>query len=281
MSPLRRLAAAAIGAALLGVFLPAAHAAAPSEHGYWWRLQKSSGPRLPPPKFVPPDGLWVATDSSGQLAVSALRYRAPVDEEIRTLVLNVSQNTGTGALLLACPASGNWQPAEAGAWSAQPAYSCDVGVKGVVSADQKTWSFDVRGLGRSGTLNVVILQPPDVKSHFSIAFLPPGPSSIVTQRFPGSPSPPASSPRPPDQSSPGSSQPAPGASVLSEKTTPPTSAATNVEPVPSDGSPSPEASFEAAAPIELPPYRSPWIMAIAGLLPLAVLGGLMRAHWYD
>jgi hypothetical protein len=132
----------------------------------------------------------VASDASGQMAVSAVRYRAPSGVEIRSLVLRVARSSGQGAVVLACPAGARWEPAEAGAWSARPKTSCDVAfVKGVASDDGSAWSFDVRGLARSGTLDVVILPPPEVRDTFSISFDEPNSSSIITQRLPGSPSP--------------------------------------------------------------------------------------------
>jgi hypothetical protein len=265
----RRLVVAAIGAALFAlVAVPPAWPAAPNAHGYWWRLQTGTGPALPPPPIVPDGGVWVASDASGQLAMSALRYKASAGDEIRALVLTVARSNGGGAVLLACSAKSSWQPAEAGAWSARPATSCDVAfVKGVEAADGNSWRFDIRGLARSGTLDVVILPPPDVNATFSIAFEKPSASSIITQRFPGSPSPstsgsPSLRPRTSDS-------PRPGTSVLGEKTTQPE--VTPSEPVPSASSPS------GIIPRALAPLgragRAVWPVALAVALLLGVFAG--------
>ncbi|TMK21300.1 MAG: hypothetical protein E6G68_03590 [Actinobacteria bacterium] len=286
MTPLRRVAVAVVGSVLL--VLPAVHAraASPSATGYWWRLQKGSGSPLPPPPFVPNGGLWAATDPNGQMAISAMRYRAASGEAIRTVVLDVAQSSGRGALLLACPARSAWRPVQAGAWSEKPTPACNVAfVNGVVSGDGKTWSFDVRGLARTGTLDIVILPPADASSTFSIAFDAPDRNSIVTERFPGSPSP-SASPSPSNRRSPSpagspSSRhgPSPITTVLAEKTTPPATTS-GTTPEPTAGSPSPDETTLASPPIDLPPYRSPWVMTVALALPLAVLAGIFRARWY-
>jgi len=273
----RRLAVAAIGAALFAlVAMPPAWPAAPTAHGYWWRLQTGTGPALPPPPIVPEGGVWVASDASGnssndgsgQLAISALRYRASRGDEIRALVLTVARSSGQGAVLLACPARSSWKPAEAGAWSARPDTSCDIAfVKGVEAADRNSWRFDIRGLARSGTLDVVILPPPDVKTTFSIAFEKPDASSIVTQRFPGSPSP--STSNSPSAIPPGGGTPRPGTSVLSDKTTPP--AISPSVPAPGSGSPS---GFipRALAPLTKA-GRAVWPVGLAVVLAVGVLAG--------
>jgi hypothetical protein len=268
MVALRRLVVAATGAALfVSLAGPAASAAAPSSYGYWWRLQTGNGPPLPPPPIVPPGGVWVAADPadpSGQQAVSALRYKASSGDEIRGLVLTVARSSGQGAVLLACPARTSWKPVEAGAWNTRPQSACDVAfVKGVESGG--AWSFDVRGLARTGTLDIVILPPPDVKTTFSIAFDKPGAASIQTRRSPSTPSSPGSSSSP--SSSPTSLAPT---RVLGEKTTPPASIPS--EPSPSSGSPSGSFLPRALAPLERA-GRAVWPVVVAVALVLAVFSG--------
>jgi hypothetical protein len=265
----RGLAGAAILAALLASFpFGAASAATPSAHGYWWRLQTGSGPTLPPPAIVPSGGLWAAQDASGQQAVSAVRYRAPSGVQIRRLTLAVWQSSGSGAVLLACPASTTWSPAEAGAWASRPGTSCDVAfVKGVASSDGSSWSFDVRGLARSGTLNVVIMPPPDLSATFSISFQPPGSSSVETERLPGSPSPSTSSSASQSPGARGSGTPP--TRVLPESTKRPESQGPLVVP---PGSPSSAPTVEAQAPVLPARPRAGWLIAIAAGLALVVLG---------
>jgi hypothetical protein len=269
----RRLAGAAVLAALLALQawpVPLAAAATPDAQGYWWRLQTGAGPRLPAPPFVPAGGLWVANDNSGQQAISALRYRAPAGMEIRRLDLTVAQSSGQGALMLACSARDPWKAEEAGAWSARPATRCDVAfVRGVLS--RGVWSFDVRGLGRSGSLDVVILPPPGLQETFSISFQRPDASTVVTQQLPGSPSPSTSA-----DGSPAPRGPRASPSVLGTKTTPPGSpSASQPLPQPSPGSPS--SSAGASPPLASGPPGDPAAsrsapIGIAIALAVAVLG---------
>ena len=271
----RRLAGAAVLAALFALLASGASpvfAATPDAHGYWWNLQPSSGPTLPPPAVVPPNGLWVSSDSSGPRALSAVRYKAPTGVQIRTLVLQVYRSDGQqGGVIFACGASSGWKPAEAGQWNAAPTPSCDVAaVKGVPSADLTTWSFDVRGFTRTGTLNVVILPPADLHVAFSVSFLPPGPASVVTQTLPGSPSP--SSPSSPDEGPGAGRVPSSPAQVLSEKTLPPGSPSSIVQP----SVDSPSSSASAAGPLasgpEGPPTSRPlWVFGLAAALVVGVL----------
>jgi hypothetical protein len=270
IAAMRAAALCGVMFALLGA--PAASAAAPTARGYWWRLQTGSGPHLPPPPVVPAGGIWVAGDPSGQQSISAVRYTAPKSAEVRDLVLTVSRSSGSGAVLLACPSRSAWKPAEAGSWSARPQYACGVAfVKGVESADKGSWRFDVRGLARSGTLDVAILSPPDLNATFSIAFEQPGSSSIVTQPFPGSPSPSPSAP----------ASPAPSSTPLGRRVTPITSvlAETTKRPAsPRAGSqPSPDAPSSSAWPRAIGPVahagRAVWPVSVAALLVVAVLAG--------
>lgn len=273
----RRLSGAAVLAAFLVALAVPASAATPNAHGYWWRLQKS-GPALPKPPVVPSDGLWVASDASGQLAVSAVRYRAPSGVEIRSLVLRVARSSGQGAVVLACPAGARWQPAEAGAWSERPKTSCDVAfVKGVGSADGSSWSFDVRGLARSGTLDVVILPPPDVRDTFSISFEQPSSSSIVTQRLPGSPSPSSSASA---EESPHAARVTQPTRVLGAQTTPPVAPLPSASPQGYSPMPPPVSAptgLLAGGDLEDTSGRGTVIGVAAGLAILALAGLAGRA----
>ena len=284
MTPLRRLAVAVVGAALAVMPALPARAASPSAHGYWWRLQSASKP-LPNPPFVPSGGLWVATDLRGQMAVSALRYRAPAGQQIARVTLHVAQSNGNSPVLLACPAKSSWTPAEGGAWANRPAPGCDAAfVSGKASSDGSSWSFDVRGLARSGTLDIVILTPADANANYSVAFDAPDRNSIVTEPVPGSPTPsstPSSKPSPTTAPTRGSGKPTPITTVLAEKTATP-AAPSNTTPLPTSAPPpSPGQTTLAFPPVDLPPYRSPALMAVALVLPIGVLGGILRFRWFS
>jgi hypothetical protein len=270
----RGLAGAAVLAALLAVPVSSVSAATPSAHGYWWRLQTGTGPALPKPPTVPPGGMWVSSNASGQQALSAVRYRAPSGVEIRRLVLRVADSSGQGAVVLACPAGAGWKPAEAGAWSARPTTSCDVAfVNGVRSPDGALWSFDVRGLARSGTLDVVILPPPDARSVFSISFAAPDSSSIVTQRLPGSPTPSTTSSA---EESPHAGRVTPPTRVLASETTPPAGSQLSSLPPLVTTSPSATApsGLQAAPRIEPAYPRRGTVIGIAAALAVMALLGL-------
>ena len=284
MTPLRRLAVAVVGAALVVIPAGPVRAASPSALGYWWRLQSASKP-LPPPPFVPQGGLWVSTDIRGQMSVSALRYKAPAGQQIAQVSLHVAQTSGNSPVVLACPAKSTWTPVEAGAWSKRPTPGCDSAfVSGKASSDGSSWSFDVRGLARSGTLDIVLLPPADASTTYSVAFDPPSRSSIVTEPVPGSPTPstsPSTRPSPSPSPSRRSGKPTPITTVLAEKTAKPVAPATNSPQATSIPAPTPGQTTLAFPPETLPPYRSPLLMAIALFLPIGVLGGILRYRWFS
>jgi hypothetical protein len=276
MRPRRRLTGAAVLAALLGLLLapmPSAQAAVPSEHAYWWRLQTGNGPALRPPPFVPDGGLWVSNDAIGQQAISAVRYTAPRGTEIRRLDLRVAQSTGSGALMLACAARDDWDSVQAGRWNTRPATRCDVAfVRGTASGG--VWSFDVRGLGRSGTLDVVILPPPGLNESFSVAFQRPDASTVVTEQLPGSPSPTTSATNGGGGTTSPTGRPRATPSVLGTQTTQPGSPTVS-QPVPSFGSPSGSVDGGPRALAPSPEGRRPgrgWLYGVAAVLAMSVLG---------
>ena len=193
MSPRRRaptapLVGRALGtAALLALAAvtvlpePAARAVQGIQSGSWWRSQPDGAP-LPPPPQVPDGGLWVASDAGGPSAMSALRLELGGGESAPTLRLRVHSNQSTGPPpVVACPATGPWQPATAGAWSSRPPSDCGRGkVAGVLSGDGATMTFDLAALSASGGVDVVFQPPPQEPAAT------PQPSPA-----PGVPSPPA------------------------------------------------------------------------------------------
>jgi hypothetical protein len=222
------------------------------------------GPKLPHPNNVPDRGLWVSTDSNGANAISAIKYTAPPRTEIRTLILTVFQSSGTGAIIEACPTASPWKQAEAGVWSQRPTPRCgSASVNGVRSPDGSKWTFDVRGLGRTGSLNIVLLPPGDASTNFSVSFQAPSSSSIVTHALAGSPSP-SSSPPPPKKGGGGGFTPFPTPSLSGFPTVAP-----SPSPFPTSyvfGSPTPDESpYILAGPV--PPSGSgPRGAGWAGLL---------------
>jgi hypothetical protein len=136
------------------------------ELGYWWQGQPDGAP-LPAPPNVPAGGLWVSGTETSPIAVSAVRFRVPDTETTPVLTLginsqnpprDVSQPTNAGvAVVLACPATGPWAPAAAGAWSAAPQRNCGSAIHGQNSADGKTIVFDLGPAVVNGTVDVVFV----------------------------------------------------------------------------------------------------------------------------
>jgi hypothetical protein len=118
--------------------------------------------------------------------MSALRFVAPSDESVTTLVLRVADSQGSDASLRACPTVGDWQPVETGAWDARPDGDCDRAASGRASADGETWSFDVSSLMRGAALDIVLLPG---SGTFSLAFDKPGPGAIGTKKKASRPEP--------------------------------------------------------------------------------------------
>lgn len=168
-------APAALVAAALVVALghgSGAGAEAPSEHGYWWRLQSGVGPHLTPPG-VPEGGLWVTDDPSGDQAVSALRFQPPAGTHPVALRLDVAEVTGTPTVV-ACPSASAWEPADAGSWEERPDASCDaVLVTAELSDDGTVLTVPLPAFG-DGPLDIVLVPDSTVSGYFSISFQPPG-----------------------------------------------------------------------------------------------------------
>ena len=180
----RLLGAAAIVAALLVGLARPADAIPPSNAGWWWIVQSGAAP-VPAPPTVPGGGLMVGGTSSGPNAVAALRFELEADQGSPVLTLAVAENgdiNGTEAVVLACPATSAWASTYAGPSAARPASSCAKSVKGVLSADAKTWTFNLTPLQVGNVVNVV-LQPGD-GSTFNLTFNPPTTTTLATSPKP-------------------------------------------------------------------------------------------------
>jgi len=136
------------------------------ESGYWWQGQPDGAP-LPPPPNVPANGLWVSGTQPNQVAIAAVRFQVPPDEAAPVLTAKVNSafppaqassaaNAGP-IVVLACPATPGWSPAQAGAWSARPQFNCAGAVNGTLSADGTALSFDLGGVVVDGQVNVALV----------------------------------------------------------------------------------------------------------------------------
>src|SRR5439155_16862374 len=80
-------------------------------------------------------------------------------------------------VVMACPATPGWKPAQAGAWSARVQYNCTGAAHGTANADGTAISFDLGGVVSDGTVDVALVP------GTGAAALPPNP-------VPGPPAPP-------------------------------------------------------------------------------------------
>jgi hypothetical protein len=153
--------------------------------GWWWRAQTGLLQPVPPPPYVPEDGLFVAGAPDGPSAVAAVRYTLGADDAMPELTLQVEhERGGEAAQIVACPTREGWRPTRAGRWDGRPEADCDAGfVDGVRAEDGETWTFALATLVADDRLNVVLMQvPPDegAPSVFEVAFAGPGPESLST-----------------------------------------------------------------------------------------------------
>jgi hypothetical protein len=136
------------------------------ESGYWWQGQPDGAP-LPPPPNVPANGLWVSGSEANQVAVAAVRFQLAPTEAAPVLTAKINSATpapqATNAanagqiVILACPATPGWRPAQAGAWSTRPQFNCAGAVNGAVSADGTTITFDLGGVVDNGVVDVALV----------------------------------------------------------------------------------------------------------------------------
>jgi hypothetical protein len=164
--------------------------------GWWWRAQTGLLQPVPPPPYVPEDGLLVAGAPDGPSAVAAVRYVLDADETLPELTLQVEHDRGgEAAQIVACPTREGWQPTRAGRWDGRPDADCDAGaVDGVRAEDGESWTFGLATLITDGRLNVVLMQAPPEEgapSVFEVAFADPGPESLSTSPAGASGGPPA------------------------------------------------------------------------------------------
>lgn len=140
-------------------------------------------PGIPNPT-VPDGGLWVANDSAGAVAVSALRYRGDVGSA--NLTLHFAPGSTTIGPMIACPALSQFSPGPGGTWADRPAHDCDrISLGGVASPDGKSLEFNIpQGFLPFGerVLDIVILPDTGSGDVFSVYFEPPDEDSLVVNQ---------------------------------------------------------------------------------------------------
>jgi hypothetical protein len=160
------VAATAVGASVVVSSRVPAQAVQGLQSGYWWQGQPAGAP-LPPPPNVPANGLWVSGGPDNVVAISAIRFQLRADEAAPVLTVKVnsqfppkqlSDPTNVGQdVVLACPATGAWKAAAAGAWNAKPQYNCTGAVHGTPSADGTVISFDLGAVAADSKVDVVLV----------------------------------------------------------------------------------------------------------------------------
>ena len=164
---MKRVTAALLLAAVFLLLDAPVLAEVPKSTGWWWRGSRGAI-RVKPP-VVPQGGLWVASETSDALAVSALSARSLIGR----IRLAIDSRIGLPAIR-ACRVDPGWEPVEGGPWEQRPTADCDGGqAAGVVDADGIT--FDVRSLRR----DAVALVPQEGAEPFSVVFRPPDRSSVT------------------------------------------------------------------------------------------------------
>jgi hypothetical protein len=128
--------------------------------------------------------LYISGGPGGALAVSALRFTIPAEEEVLSLTLVVADLQGTPSVG-ACPATSAWTAADGGPFDERPTADCEAAsARGVVDEAGTTLTFSLGGLVRDGMLDVVLLPGKDdadaSDATFSLALEPPGPESLTT-----------------------------------------------------------------------------------------------------
>jgi len=161
----------------------------PDAQGWWSEAQQAPQPL--PVDTVTGKNLQVGGDPTGPNAIAAVRYIVPgtidgipVDPASvpATLTLKVAPNTTVGTpAVVACAVVGSWQPANGGAWSAHPNYSCSPSATGALSPDKTAIVFNLGpGLqARPGTYDLALAPAPANQAPFSVQFLPAGSDSLA------------------------------------------------------------------------------------------------------
>lgn len=245
------------------------------QSGYWWQAQPQGG-ALPGPPQVPSGGLYVAADTSGATAVSAIRFRLQGGAVDPRLVLRVASVQETDGIAMdAFPARSSWTATSAGAWSERPAYDVTGrAAPGTLSSDRSTVSFDLAPLVSNGEVDVVIAPAPSSTSPatvyptFDIAFSAPSEGDIQT----GSSSPPAAGSAPAGTSPAATVAPQPSGSASSGRASsgsaspgsasaPAPTGPVSVTTPAADLGPTAQAfvapAAEAGGPLKLPGYATP------------------------
>jgi hypothetical protein len=122
----------------------------------WWNLIAAGLP-VPPPTLVPDDAIAVGHNgvAADKAAAIGIELDAPAGSAVDTLTLTLKETGGSGpnigsdgAAVVACPATGPWEPVHNGNWADVPTYDCELAKANGSRSPDGTWTFDLAGLGR-------------------------------------------------------------------------------------------------------------------------------------
>lgn len=153
----------------------------------------------PPPAPVPDGGLYVANDSFGASAMSALRFDG-TGVGAASLELGFADGSSVLGPVVACPALSDWTPEANGQWHNRPAHDCDrLAITGVPSDDGTTMSWELPQTFKpegAVVFDVLLLPPRSEGATYSLVFEPPASDAFTVLGLPPPPSPPTSVPPP-------------------------------------------------------------------------------------
>lgn len=181
----RATRAVAAASMALVVVAPAARAEEPVAAGWWYRLQSGLSPvAVPAPPDAPPDGLYVALDPSGPLAIAAVSY-ASTSADGGTLTLTFDSAPKGDPAIDACVATAAISGARAGSWETRPGYDCDAGrVEGSVAPDGSTIAFTLTSAFVSPAETVDAVLVPRGAAPFTAPIAKPGATSFAPAAAP-------------------------------------------------------------------------------------------------
>jgi ABC-type branched-subunit amino acid transport system ATPase component/ABC-type branched-subunit amino acid transport system permease subunit len=191
--PQRRFAVLALGVLVVLLLAPASRADAPAQQG-WWNKLRQGGVPAPAPPDAPADGLYVAADPTGPLALAAVRFRADVPG---SLTLHMAPNqTAPGTAVSISPATKDWKAVQNGDWTAAPTFNAAVSIAGRPSTDGSsiTWPLPESFPTTGGVIDVVLVE--QGSGPATTAFGKPGADAYTSQAVPAPESEPALTPSP-------------------------------------------------------------------------------------
>ena len=153
----------------------------PVAAGWWYRLQAGISPvAIPAPPDAPPDGLYIALDPSGPLAIAAVSYAGTATSEGGTLTLTFASAPKGVPSIDACVATAAVSGASAGAWETQPTHDCDAGrAEGAIAPDGASITFTLSNVFVTAGETIDAVLVPTGSAPFTAPIAKPDASSFA------------------------------------------------------------------------------------------------------